>query len=216
MGTEVKVTLIYDNTVCVEGLESDWGFSCFVEIENQPKILFDTGASGKILLSNMEKLGIDPKGIKEVFISHSHFDHTGGLSDFLEINKKVTLYVPSSFRFSGAEKTITIKEPLKIHENIFSTGELGGMEQSLVVKTGKGLVVIDGCSHPGVGNILKAASKFGRVYALIGGLHGFREFDLLKDLKLVCPCHCTQFKQEIKSLYPEKYIDGGAGRVIEI
>ncbi|HDD45412.1 MAG TPA: MBL fold metallo-hydrolase, partial [Candidatus Desulfofervidus auxilii] len=28
--------------------------------------------------------------------------------------------------------------------------------------------------------------------------------------------HCTQYKSKIKSLYPEKYIEGGAGRIIEI
>ena len=73
-----------------------------------------------------------------------------------------------------------------------------------------------GCSHPGVVNILKAASKFGKVYALIGGLHGFNEFDLLKELELICPCHCTQYKSEIKELYPNKCIDGGAGKVISL
>ena len=104
----------------------------------------------------------------------------------------------------------------QIHENIFSTGELRGIEQSLVVRTGKGLVVIVGCSHPGVKSILNAASQFGRVYALIGGLHGFREFDRLRDLKLICPCHCTQFKSEIRSLYPNKCVEGGAGKVIEV
>ena len=76
--------------------------------------------------------------------------------------------------------------------------------------------MIAGCSHSGVGNILNAASKFGNVYALIGGLHGFREFGLLKDLDLVCATHCTQFKSEIKKLYPEKYIEGGAGKVIVV
>jgi len=111
---------------------------------------------------------------------------------------------------------IKIKEPLKIDENIFSTGELMGIEQSLVVKTEKGLIVIVGCSHPGVKNILKAASQFGKTYALIGGLHGFSDFDLLSDLEFICPTHCTQFKSEIKSLYPEKYVRGGVGKVIEI
>jgi len=78
------------------------------------------------------------------------------------------------------------------------------------------LVVIAGCSHSGVKNILKAASQWGRVYALIGGLHGFKDFDLLIDLELVCATHCTQFKSEIKSRYPEKYIRGGAGKIIEL
>jgi 7,8-dihydropterin-6-yl-methyl-4-(beta-D-ribofuranosyl)aminobenzene 5'-phosphate synthase len=65
-------------------------------------------------------------------------------------------------------------------------------------------------------HILDAASQFGKVYAIIGGLHGFHEFDLFKNLDLICPTHCTQYKSEIKNLYPEKYVDGGAGRIIEI
>jgi len=60
-------------------------------------------------------------------------------------------------------------------------------------------------------DILNAASQLGKPYAIIGGLHRFNEFDLLKDLQLVCPTHCTQFKEKIKSLYPEKCVDGGAG-----
>lgn len=101
-------------------------------------------------------------------------------------------------------------------ESKFLSLELLGIEQSLVIKTDKGLVVIAGCSHPGVGNILEAASQFGKVYALVGGLHGFSEFDLLKDLELVCACHCTMYKSKIKSLYPDKWVKGGAGKVISI
>ncbi len=213
---EMKITLIYDNEVYKKGLRADWGFSCLVEVENQPRILFDTGANGKILFDNMEKLDIKPESINEVFISHSHWDHTGGLPDFLKVNPDVTIYSPSSYRPPKAKKIVSIEKAMQIHENVFSTGELMGIEQSLVVKTDKGLVVTCGCSHPEVGNILRAASQFGRVYALIGGLHGFREFILLNDLELVCPCHCTQFKSEIKSLYPDKCIDGGAGKIIEI
>ncbi|MEA3355938.1 MAG: MBL fold metallo-hydrolase [Candidatus Bipolaricaulota bacterium] len=212
----MRITLIYDNDVWQEGLETDWGFACLVEVENTPKILFDTGASGGILLRNMEKLDIDPHSIEEVFISHAHGDHIGGLSDFLKVNKDVTLYVPASLgSLKGAKETVSVKGPMQIHENVFSTGELRGIEQSMAIKTEKGIVVIDGCSHPGVGPILEAAARFGKVYALVGGLHGFNKFDLLKGLKYVCACHCTQYKSEIKRLYPEKWLDGGAGRVLE-
>ena len=211
----MKISIIYDNEVWEKGFRANWGFSCLVEVYGK-RILFDTGAKGSILLHNMEKLNIDPATIEEVFISHAHWDHTGGLSDFLKRNA-VKVYIPASCpEPKGAGEVIPIKGPFKIHENIFSTGELGGIEQSLVIKTEKGLVLIVGCSHPGVRNILRAASQFGEPFALIGGLHGFRDFDLVKDLGLICPTHCTQFKSEIKALYPEKYIDGGAGRVIEI
>ncbi|MEA3311015.1 MAG: MBL fold metallo-hydrolase, partial [candidate division WOR-3 bacterium] len=125
-------------------------------------------------------------------------------------------YVPASLgSLKGAKETVTIKGPMQIHENVFSTGELKGIEQSMAIKTEEGIVVIDGCSHPGVGTILEAASRFGKVYALVGGLHGFNKFDLLKGLKYVCACHCTMHKSEIKNLYPEKWLDGGAGRVLE-
>ena len=212
----MKVTIVYDNEAYRKELEADWGFSCLVEAENTPKILFDTGTNGAILLSNMEKLNIDPGSIDEVFISHAHHDHTGGLPAFLKVNKTAKIYVPPSFTGPAGREVITIRGPTRIHENIFSTGELDNIEQSMAVKTEKGLVLIMGCSHPKMEHILGAASKFGKVYASIGGLHGFREFDLFRDFELICPTHCTQFKSGIRSLYPEKCVDGGAGKVIQL
>ena len=212
----MQITILYDNDVYKEGLQADWGFSCLVEIENTPTILFDTGTNGSILLSNMEKLNIDPASVDEIFISHAHFDHVGGLSAFLNVKSDVTVYVPPSLRgIRGVKEVVSVSEPLKIHENVFSTGELDNIEQSMAVKIDKGIVVIVGCSHPRMAHILKAASQFGDLYAIIGGLHGFNEYDLFKDLQLICPTHCTQHKAEIKALYPEKYTDGGVGRVIE-
>jgi 7,8-dihydropterin-6-yl-methyl-4-(beta-D-ribofuranosyl)aminobenzene 5'-phosphate synthase len=212
---KMRITLLYDNDVYKKGLQADWGFSCLVEIENTPTILFDTGTNGSILLSNMEKLNIDPASIDEVFISHAHFDHVGGLSAFLNVKSDVIIYVPPSLRgVRGGKEVISVSEPLTIHENVFSTGELDHIEQSMAVKTEKGIVIIAGCSHPRMAHILKAASQFGKVYAIIGGLHGFSEYALFKDLELICPTHCTQHKAEIKSLFPEQYIDGGVGRVI--
>jgi 7,8-dihydropterin-6-yl-methyl-4-(beta-D-ribofuranosyl)aminobenzene 5'-phosphate synthase len=212
----MKVTIIYDNTAFREDLQSDWGFSALIEAKNIPKILFDTGGNGRILISNMEKLKINPKSIDEVFISHSHFDHTGGLSEFLKLNQKAKIYVPPSFSGPNNREVISIAEPNKIHENVFSTGELDGIEQSMGVVTEKGIVLIVGCSHPYMGHILDAARKFGKIYGIIGGLHGFSEFELFKDLELICPTHCTQHKAELKRLYPQKYIEGGAGRIIEV
>ena len=212
----MKITILYDNTVFLPGLKPDWGFSCLVETHNR-NILFDTGSNGSILLENMKKLDVDPLSIDEVFISHPHFDHVGGLSAFLNENNDVRIYVPISLKGIRNAKEITyVDEPIELHKDIFSTGELDHIEQSMAIKTDKGLVLIVGCSHPKMKNILKAASKFGKVYAIIGGLHGFNKFKLFKDLGVICPTHCTQHIAEIKSLYPEKYIEGGAGKSIEI
>ena len=210
----MRITIIYDNTTFQKNLLADWGFSCLVEEKGVPKILFDTGAKGEILLSNMEKLEIDPLSIEEVFISHLHWDHTGGLSELLRTNPNIKkIYVPSSM---GFENEVILKEPTKIHKNIFSTGELEGIEQSMGVMTEKGIVLIVGCSHPYMGTILDTARQFGKIYAIIGGMHGFCEFELFKDINLICPTHCTQHKTDLKKIYPQKYIEGGAGRIIEI
>jgi 7,8-dihydropterin-6-yl-methyl-4-(beta-D-ribofuranosyl)aminobenzene 5'-phosphate synthase len=212
----MRITILYDNDVYKEGLQADWGFSCLVEIKNTPRILFDTGTNGSILLSNMEKLNIDPTTVDEVFISHAHFDHVGGLSAFLAVKSDVTIYVPPSLRgIRGVKKVVSVNEPLKIHENVFSTGEIDHIEQSMAVKIDEGMVIIAGCSHPRMAHILNAASQFGNIHAIVGGLHGFNEYDLFKDLELICPTHCTQHKAEIKALYPKKYIGGGAGKIIE-
>ena len=55
----MKATIIYDNTAFRKDLRADWGFSALIET-NGKKILFDTGGSGSILLSNMTKLEIPP------------------------------------------------------------------------------------------------------------------------------------------------------------
>ena len=212
----MKITILYDNTAFRSGLKSDWGFSCLVETHDR-RILFDTGSNGSILLDNMKKLEIDLLSIDEVFISHPHFDHIGGLTAFLNENNNVKVWVPTSMRgIRNAKEIIYVDEPRKLHEDIFSTGELDHTEQSMVVRTDKGLVLIVGCSHPKMETILKTASKFGDVYAVVGGLHGFNEYDLFQNLGLICPAHCTRHISEINSLYPEKYMEGGAGRFIEI
>jgi len=211
----MKITIIYDNTAFRKDLQADWGFSALVEAEEK-KFLFDTGANGSILLSNMEKLKLDPKEIEDVFISHLHWDHTGVLPSFLRLNNKVKLWIPSYFpEAKDAKEVIEVKRPRELYEGIYSTGELDGIEQSLCVQTEKGIVIVVGCSHPIMEHILQVASQFGKAYGIIGGLHGTSP-ESLKELDLICPTHCTQYKSQIRSLYPEKYIEGGAGKIIEI
>jgi len=211
----MQTTIIYDNTVFRNDLQADWGFSALIEI-NGKKILFDAGASGSILLSNMSQLGIAPEDIDEVFISHAHFDHTGGLSAFLDQNNNVKIWIPPSFRgIKNVKELVEVAYKRELCEGIYSTGELGGIEQSLCIKTDKGIVIITGCSHPRMKDIINAASAFGKIYGIIGGLHGSKP-ESLKDFNLICATHCTQHKQEIMSLYPKSYVEGGAGKVINI
>jgi 7,8-dihydropterin-6-yl-methyl-4-(beta-D-ribofuranosyl)aminobenzene 5'-phosphate synthase len=213
----LKITIVYDNCTAKAGLRTGWGFAAFLQTENAAPLLFDTGADGTALLHNMKQLDIEPEQIGTIVISHAHGDHTGGLSAILEINKDAEIYVPVSTvaRLPG-RKVVMVGQPVQISEAVFSTGELKGIEQSLAIKTRMGILVVVGCSHSGVGTILDAASCYGKVYGIIGGLHGFRDFSQLEGLSMICPCHCTQYKSELRSRFPAQYKSCGAGLELEL
>lgn len=216
----MKLKILYDNKA-KSGFESGWGFSCLIEIEDE-KILFDTGWDGKTLLHNMKKFGIEPSEIDKVVISHRHWDHSGGLGCIRE--KEMDVYLPKSFtEYVGEETKFRFKlhevgDPQKITDRVWSTGELKNEteEQALAVETENGILVIVGCSHPGVDKILKAASEFGEIKGIVGGLHGFDKYEALEGLDLIVATHCTKNKEKIAELYPKEYSEGKAGLVIEI
>lgn len=212
----MKITIVYDNEIKTRGLRAGWGFSSLIETGKAPPILFDTGADSSILLHNLKALEIDPKRIGIIVISHAHGDHAGGLEGLLQINKTAEVYIPASFWGAiPGRKVTTVTDSLQIAGGVFSTGELGGMEQSLALETSQGILVVVGCAHPGLGEIIDTASRFGEVYGVVGGFHAFHDFSRLNGLSLICPCHCTLYKSEIRQLFPKQCIECGAGMVLE-
>jgi 7,8-dihydropterin-6-yl-methyl-4-(beta-D-ribofuranosyl)aminobenzene 5'-phosphate synthase len=215
----MKITVVYDNDVLKEGLKSGWGFSCLIDKD----ILFDTGDNGAAVLYNMEKLGIDPNEIKSVVLSHGHWDHVDGLPELLKVNPSISIYSPPQFyrtlmgHVPEETKLIESRGPTRIRQDVTTTGVLGTSieEQALACLDKKGVIVITGCSHPGLGELIDAASKFGEIYGVLGGFHGFSDLDALKDIKLISPCHCTQYKKEIIQTFPKQCVECGAGLVIE-
>jgi len=61
-----------------ERLLSEHGLSLLIEHRTE-RLLLDTGA-GTALESNAAKLGVNLSGLTRIILSHSHYDHTGGLS----------------------------------------------------------------------------------------------------------------------------------------
>lgn len=216
----MKLRVVYDNEA-KEGLKSDWGFSCLIESGGR-KLLFDTGASGKILAYNMQQLELRKEEIEIIALSHEHWDHVGGLDAVL--HPGVTVYLPHSFSRRLKEEVareadvFEVSEPRDIIPGVHTTGELGRgiREQSLVLDAEEGVVVLTGCAHPGLENILEAATVFGELYGVIGGFHGFDKLESLQGLELIIPCHCTVRKKEILEMYPEKTVRCGAGVEIEL
>jgi 7,8-dihydropterin-6-yl-methyl-4-(beta-D-ribofuranosyl)aminobenzene 5'-phosphate synthase len=206
----VTFTIVYDNNAHDMALRTDWGFACVVET-GEATVLFDTGGSGTILLDNMEKLGFDPQVIDVVVLSHIHGDHTGGLRGLLDTGARPGVYVPASFPASFKDDVLSltdlveVTDPVEILSGVHTTGEVGSriVEQALVVETGAGLVVVTGCAHPGVAEMVRRskAAVGGEVRLVMGGFHlgsagrtqieaiiaDFREL----GVQQVAPCHCT-------------------------
>jgi 7,8-dihydropterin-6-yl-methyl-4-(beta-D-ribofuranosyl)aminobenzene 5'-phosphate synthase len=212
--------IVYDNEAQT-GFKSDWGFSCLIETGDR-NLLFDTGSSRDILSFNLQQLHVEINVIDTLVLSHEHGDHTGGLDAVL--HPGVTVFVPSSFSRSFKHAVAQVADvvevalPREIVPGVYTTGELGAWqrEQSLVLDTPKGMVVVTGCAHPGLEAILGAAATFGELYGVIGGFHSFSRLELLRELELIVPCHCTAHKREILELYPEKTERCGAGMVMEL
>ncbi|MDO4554426.1 MAG: MBL fold metallo-hydrolase [Lachnospiraceae bacterium] len=70
---------------------TEHGLSLWIETKNRV-ILFDTGQSGAFL-KNAQKLGLDLREVDMVILSHGHYDHTGGLAEFLQVNQKAKVYI---------------------------------------------------------------------------------------------------------------------------
>jgi len=212
----MRIVIVYDN-VATGPFKSGWGFSCYIK---EKQILFDTGDNGKALLHNMRLLDIDPGEIEKIVLSHDHFDHTGGLKSLLEINEDVEVFVPegfSRFKLRGIKNYRIVAEPLEISNGCIVSGGIDKrkFEQVMVVKTGKKVSVITGCAHPGLDRILDFAKKFGEIGAVIGGFHGFKDIEILKDLDLVLPCHCTRYKKEILEMDNSESCQVGKEIVLE-
>ena len=203
-------------------MTAGWGFSCFID-DGEQKVLFDTGDNGPALLGNLKKLDILPEKIDKIVISHEHHDHFGGLFDLLSINNRATVFVPFSFsdkfkiKIRQKTKLVEVTSPQEISQNIYSTGliENNPDEQSLILKTIRGIGVVVGCSHPGVGRILKIAKKYGNIYGIVGGFHEFSNYNLLEGIEVIGACHCTQHIKEINENFPEQFEEIKAGDSLE-
>jgi 7,8-dihydropterin-6-yl-methyl-4-(beta-D-ribofuranosyl)aminobenzene 5'-phosphate synthase len=127
---------------------------------------------------------------------------------------------------------ILVREPAQICTNLFTSGEFDYKiaEQTLVLNTKHGLVVMTGCSHPGIVEMLKEIKKtFNKdIYMVFGGFHLLQKSEkemqsIIAGMKAlgVVKCgatHCTgepQIKM-IKEAFGENYFELGVGNKIII
>ncbi len=274
---ETRVTIVCDNSISRSGFVGEHGFSCLIE-RGDKKYLFDTGP-GMSLPLNLKTLDMGLKGLDTVFISHGHYDHTGGLlwvteqtdrikvvahpavfSRHMRIDpaapEKTSRYIGSPASRKELERAGAVfrfidhtdeaapgvwfitgidRDPAKTPSDarLALSGETGFMldpiedDASLLIETDGPPVLILGCAHAGVLNILAHVREkmgIGWLRAILGGTHLM--FYGLKDLPhvieeferfsidLVGVSHCTGFEAAValSNHFGKRFAAASAGR----
>lgn len=229
----MKLTFLVENNSRIDNyLLAEPALSLYLEVDDR-KILFDCGYSD-ILIKNAKKLNIDLNTVDDIVLSHGHNDHTGGLV-YLPKNKNIRLTAhprifDKKFEKDGIEygcpiSHLDLKEKFNLNltksvywitDKLCYLGEIENNfsddidDSALVYKSSKGLIIIVGCSHSGIINILKYAQKVtgeNKICAIVGGMHLLNlqpsELSLLTqelllyDINNIYPCHCCDLNAKI-------------------
>jgi 7,8-dihydropterin-6-yl-methyl-4-(beta-D-ribofuranosyl)aminobenzene 5'-phosphate synthase len=278
---EIKITVLCENLVGRLVGSGEHGFSAFIETD-KGNYLFDTG-SGRSIVPNSLTLNKDLKSIRKIFLSHGHYDHTGGLSEVLKLKGKVDIHAhPHVFldriavfkeedreikRFIGIRYKKRYLESLganfvfntdftEVEKGLFLTGEVprqtnfekadprlfsemdGAVtndlfldDQSLILDTDKGIVLILGCAHSGMINVIHhVVNKMGKekFHSILGGTH--LDFltpeqleESIKSLKTmeigkIGVSHCTGMRAafRLQQEFGDQFFYGCVGSVLEV
>jgi len=276
---KTRITVLCENSVGpISGTLGEHGFSALIEPAGGDPLLFDTG-QGLTLLHNARRMNKDLSRVKQVVLSHGHYDHAGGLKPLLEECGPKTVYChPGIFKpryrvkdtaecypigmpasrveLEVAGATFDLSEDFReLAPGICLTGavprvtgyETGDQglyrdcsgrdadntpdDQSLLLETAKGLVLILGCCHAGLINTLEhVANMTGRrdVYAVIGGTHlGFCGQEQLgatiaalrgMGINKLAASHCTGFAASARLLreFPQEFQAAMVGYTLEV
>jgi 7,8-dihydropterin-6-yl-methyl-4-(beta-D-ribofuranosyl)aminobenzene 5'-phosphate synthase len=281
MEMKIQITTLSENLIGKRVGLGEHGYSAFIETD-QANYLFDTGG-GHSVVPNSLMLNKDMRTIRKIFLSHGHYDHTGGLPEVLKIKGKVDVHAhPHVFldrisvlkeneketkRFVGipfkkgyleslGANFILNTDFIQVGQGMFLTGEVprktpfekpdprlfseidGKMaqdifldDQSLILDSEKGFILILGCAHSGMINIIQhVISKTGKdkFYAILGGTH--LDFltpeqleESIKSLKKmeigkIGVSHCTGMRAAFRlhQEFGDRFFYGCVGSVLEI
>ncbi len=89
------------------------GNSTYIETANH-HILLDIGKNKKYIVDSLKEIGVDPKSIDTILISHTHADHISALETFIK-KYPATVYMPQKM-FASLD-SLQNYEHIKIYEN---------------------------------------------------------------------------------------------------
>lgn len=235
---EVTLTVLIDHNRN-GSLSIAYGISILVETANTT-ILFDAGPDPSPLQNNVETLGKDLANIDYTVISHHDLDHYGGMAYVAERRPNSSVYIPMNiaphvntslidlgFELIHINETTTLSQGIAVIYTLPSSPE----EISLAINVeGVGTIIITGCSHPGVENIVEeAAQSLGiNPYLVIGGFHLLADSEhtinaiiselLELDVDKICPIHCTgeTFRDCMEENFEDNFVNGCVGTTLVI
>lgn len=180
--------------------QSGHGVAYLVETD-QTRLLLDLGNNElrqelSPLAHNMQQHDLSIKDLDQIVISHNHPDHVGGINWWQKGTfsvdgsqnqlKSIKVYLPVELTYPDLDPVV-VTEPVLIAPGIISLGRLPfiqpfpiwlwsplGWEQSIAVNLHNvGLIVISGCGHPGLIQIVERAEQITglEVKGIAGGLH---------------------------------------------
>ncbi len=223
----MKIICLMENTAQADNILSEHGFSLYVETTKH-KLLIDAGQSSAFA-ENAKTLGVDLSKVDMVMLSHGHYDHSGGLMRFAQINNTAPIYMQSNVggeyyhtndtleKYIGIDKKILALPQVRLVDvNVRIDAEVSlfagvkgrrhfpsgnyeltvkvddgfvqddfSHEQYVVIEEAGKRVLISGCAHNGILNIL---DEFKKIYGcdpdtIISGFHlmkkdGYSEEDV--------------------------------------
>jgi 7,8-dihydropterin-6-yl-methyl-4-(beta-D-ribofuranosyl)aminobenzene 5'-phosphate synthase len=232
-----SITVLYDNYVYEPGTRAEWGFSCLIQT-SEKFILFDTGGEEEVLQFNIEALEIDVSDIDCIVISHEHWDHVGGIGVILRQKPNIPVYLPEDFPYhimssirSLGGNCIENGNATKITDSVAITSTLSGPpnEQALIIQTNEGIILVTGCSHPGIENLVRNAFDLTEenIRFVIGGFHlgnvGNNQLSRICDeldeigVMSLSASHCTgdDSIDYFREHYGDVFVESGVGFVYE-
>ena len=240
----MKIVVLCENTSNRKGIGCEHGLSLWCESQGR-KFLFDAGQTS-LFAENAAAKGVNLKEAEFAVLSHGHYDHGGGIFEFMRLNSHAPIYVNenafgefynASGKFIGLDSDLRQSPRLIFTQNEYEIAEglrlftcngehlkypvrslsltvrRGGAaqeddflhEQYLLVQEGSKRILLSGCSHKGVLNLVERFQPD----ILVGGFH-FNKFDvngkdakfldeaadyLLSRKSLYYTCHCTGVPQ---------------------
>ena len=122
----MKIVTLLENSACCTDVVPQHGLSLYIET-GERKILFDMGQDDTFA-RNAQTLGVDLSQVDLAVLSHGHYDHGGGLAEFLRINQKAPVYIHGTAfgrYYNGTEKYIGLDTSLRENPRlIFTKGDI--------------------------------------------------------------------------------------------